>query len=102
MLPGSEMADARIEELRGLLPRAMVRDWVRLGSRLVRLIRDQHHSERHEALLERLLAQARGSVALRERRRLNLPQISYPPQLPIAVRKDDIVAAIRKVYPAIA
>ena len=62
---------------------------------MVRLLRDQHHPQTHDAVLNRLLAQVRSSVALREERRLNIPQIDYPPDLPITARKDDIVAAIR-------
>ena len=38
--------------------------------------------------LNRLLAQVRSSVALREERRLTIPQIYYPPDLPITARKD--------------
>jgi ATP-dependent helicase HrpA len=89
------MKDARIDEIRQLLPQAMLPDWVRLGGRMVRLLRDQLHPRQHDAVLNRLLAQVRASVALREDRRLNLPKFSYPPDLPITVRKDDIVAAIR-------
>ena len=89
------MADARIEELKALLPRCMTHDWVRLGSRLVRLLRDRHHADAHDAVVERLLAQARQSAGLRESRRLGVPMVSYPPDLPITARKDDIVAAIR-------
>src|SRR5580765_6370491 len=89
------MADARIEEIRNLLPQAMLPDWVRLGSRLVRLLRDQHHPDAHEALLNRLLAQAKSSVALRQHRASQLPTLTYPPALPITARKDEIVAAIR-------
>ena len=89
------MKDARVEEIRLLLPQAMLPDWARLGGRMVRLLRDQHHPQTHDAVLHRLLAQVRASVALREERRLNLPKISYPPELPITARKDDIVAAIR-------
>ena len=94
-LRGSGMSDTRIEEIKSLLPQALLPDWVRLGSRLVRLLRDQHHPQTHDAILNRLLAQVRASVALREDRRLNLPRVSYPPELPITARKDDIVAAIR-------
>ena len=47
------------------------------------------------AVLNRIHAQVRASVALREERRLNVPPITYPPDLPITARKDDIVAAIR-------
>jgi ATP-dependent helicase HrpA len=89
------MTDARIEEIRTLLPQAMLSDWVRLGSRLVRLMRDHLHPAAHDAVLDRLLAQARASVALREQRRQRVPAVSYPPQLPITARKDDILAAIR-------
>ncbi|HYG35086.1 MAG TPA: hypothetical protein VEC99_09895, partial [Clostridia bacterium] len=67
------MRDARIDEIRRLLPQAMLPDWVRIGSRLVRLLRDQHHPDAHEAILNRLLAQARASVDMRELRRLSVP-----------------------------
>jgi len=89
------MKDARVEEIRQLLPQAMLPDWVHLGGRMVRLLRDQHHPQTHDAILDRLLAQARASVALREKRKLEVPKISYPPDLPITARKEDIVAAIR-------
>jgi hypothetical protein len=77
------MNGARVEEIRQLLPQAMLPDWVRLGGRMIRLLRDQLHPQQHDAVLNRLLAQARTSVALREDNRLNLPKISYLPDLPI-------------------
>ena len=89
------MADARIDELKALLPQAMLPDWIRLGSRLVRLLRDQRHPAHHDAILSRLLTEVRNSIALREARYINRPQLNYPPNLPITARKDDIVAAIR-------
>src|SRR4051812_31928466 len=89
------MFDDRVKEIRALLPQAMLADWVRLGSRLVRLLRDQHHPDKHNALLDRLLEQVKASVEQREKRRLQVPRISYPPDLPITARKDEIVAAIR-------
>jgi len=89
------MNDARIQEIKALLPRGMLPDWVRLGSRLVRLLRDQRHPATHDALLDRLLAQARASVELRAERLAQLPRITHPPELPITSRKDDIIAAIR-------
>ncbi|HZF71822.1 MAG TPA: ATP-dependent RNA helicase HrpA [Gemmatimonadaceae bacterium] len=81
--------------MKALLPHCLLHDWVRLGSRLVRLLRDRHHPERHDALLRRILDEALASIALREARRINVPRVSYPPNLPISVRKDEIVAAIR-------
>src|SRR5579859_2564563 len=89
------MSDARIDEIRKLLPQGMLPDWVQLGRRMVRLLQDKHHPDSHEAILNRLLAQARASVARREQRMVNLPRIEYPPELPITGRKDEIVAAIR-------
>ena len=89
------MTDNRVDEIRRLLPQAMLPDWVRLGGRMVRLLRDQLHPQAHTAVLDRIYAQVTASVALREERRLNIPQITYPPSLPITARKDDIVAAIR-------
>jgi len=88
--------DDRVVELKNLLPQAMLPDWVRLGSRLVRLLRDRHHPQQHDAILERLLAQARASVELRQQRKLNFPRVHYPTALPITARKDEIVAAIRE------
>ncbi len=88
------MAETRIEELKRLLPQCLLHDWVRLGRRLGRILRDHHHPATREALLERLRQHALASVALREQRRLNIPQTSYPPELPITARKDEIVAAI--------
>jgi len=87
--------DSRIAELKNLLPQAMLPDWVRLGSRLVRLLRDHKHPGQHDAILERLLMQARASVALRRQRKSNVPRISYPESLPITARKDEIIEAIR-------
>lgn len=89
------MADERIDELKSLLPRCMLPDWVRLGRRLGRILRDRHHPDRRDALLERLLREVQASLALREERRLNIPRLSYPAALPIAARKDEIVSAIR-------
>ncbi|MDX1953650.1 MAG: ATP-dependent RNA helicase HrpA [Verrucomicrobiota bacterium] len=85
----------RIEELKRLLPQCMLRDWVRLGSRLVRLLRDERHPERHDALLSRLLEEAERSRQLREERRRRLPQVSYQENLPISSRRGEIVEAIK-------
>jgi ATP-dependent helicase HrpA len=89
------MTNERVEAIRQLLPQAMLPDWVRLGGRMVRLLRDQHHRQAHDPILDRIYAQVLDSVALRQQRQLNLPAVSYPPDLPITARKDDIVAAIR-------
>jgi ATP-dependent helicase HrpA len=89
------MVNDTVEELKTLLPQCMLPDWVRLGRRLARILRDRHHADQRDALLNRLLEQVLASIALREERRLKVPQISYPPDLPITLRKDEIVSAIR-------
>ncbi len=89
------MNDTRLQLLHSLLPRCLTRDWVRLGARLVRLLRDQHHAGRHDEILDRLLVQARQSVECRERRKQRVPRPTYPESLPIVACKEEIVAAIR-------
>ncbi|MCC7377542.1 MAG: ATP-dependent RNA helicase HrpA [Verrucomicrobiales bacterium] len=95
MVRGSEMSDARVDELKRLLPQCLLADWVRLGSRLVRVLRDRHHADRHSALIDRLVERARASVALRQWRAENLPRPTYPVELPITAKKDEILQAIR-------
>jgi ATP-dependent helicase HrpA len=89
------MNDPRIDEIRQLLPQAMTHDWVRLGGRMVRLLRDKLHPAAHEKILVRIHEQVVASVLLREERKGAVPKITYPLDLPITARKDDIVAAIR-------
>ena len=89
------MVETRTDELKRLLPQCMLHDWVQLGRRLVRLLRDRHHPAQREALLGRLFERVHASIALREERRLNVPALTYPRELPITARKDELVAAIR-------
>ena len=71
----SEMTDPRIDEIKKLLPQGMLPDWVRLGSRLVRLIRDRLHPDKHDPLMDRLLAQAQASVQTRLDRLARVPKV---------------------------
>jgi ATP-dependent helicase HrpA len=73
----------------------MLPDWVRLGLRASRLFRDRLHPATHDRILDRLLEQARTSMALREQRRLNVPAVTYPNELPITAKREAIVSAIR-------
>ncbi|MBL9173839.1 MAG: ATP-dependent RNA helicase HrpA [Verrucomicrobiales bacterium] len=93
---GGHVTDPGIEELQRLLPRCLLPDWVRIGARAARLFRDRLHPERHQAVLARLLEQARESAACRERRRLGVPSVTYPADLPISARREEIVDAIRR------
>ncbi len=66
-----------------------LRDEQRLRRQARRLRRG---NEEGRARLEQQLAEARNRV---ERRRASVPEISYPPQLPVSARRDDLLAAIR-------
>ncbi len=89
------MNDGRIHELKAMLPRCLLPDWVRLGARATRLLQGTLHPDQRSAVLDRLLSEARQSIELRELRRVHVPQVSYPDSLPITERRADIVAAIR-------
>ncbi len=66
-----------------------LRDEQRLRRHARRLARDDAEGR---ARFEHQLAQARARVA---RRRASVPEVSYPPQLPVSARRDDLLAAIR-------
>ena len=74
--------DAALREL-------TLRDEQRLRRQARRLRRG---NEQSRARFERQLAEARARV---ERRRASVPEISYPTQLPVSARRDDLLAAIR-------
>ena len=61
-----------------------------------RLRRQAHRlrpgSEGSRARLDQQLAEAQARV---QRRRASVPEVSYPPQLPVSARRDDLLAAIR-------
>lgn len=73
----------------------MLSDWVRLGTRLIRVLRDKRHEARHDAVIDRLLSSAQASVTLRQERDRRVPHVDYPGDLPISARRDDIIKAIQ-------
>ena len=88
--------DDVIAELKELLPRCLTADWVRIGSQLMRLVRDEQPSERRSGRLKGLLRKAYESAEFRQSRADNLPAIRYPAELPITGRSEDIISAIRE------
>ncbi|MGC9220859.1 MAG: DEAD/DEAH box helicase [Solirubrobacteraceae bacterium] len=66
-----------------------LRDEARLRRQAQRLQRDDHPAVRR---FEHQLAQAQATV---RRRRAAVPKVSYPPELPISARREDLIAAIR-------
>ncbi len=89
------MNDPRIIELKSLLPRCLLPDWVRLGARASRLVQESGSPEDRARALDRLLVEARQSAEVCELRRIHVPRVTYPESLPITSRRADIVAAIR-------
>jgi ATP-dependent helicase HrpA len=82
--------------LRAAIDHAMLGDRGRLRARL-RRIEQAARGPAGDLVAERdrLRADIERSVATAEQRRLRLPKVSFPPELPVSALKDDIAAAIR-------
>ncbi|MGI5202279.1 ATP-dependent RNA helicase HrpA [Spirillospora sp. CA-108201] len=76
------------------LPQLMLRDQHRLRRRIdgVQKMRD---AARRAGVAEQIAADVEAAERRVERRRLAVPAVGYPPQLPVSQKKDDILAAIR-------
>ncbi|MET9360147.1 ATP-dependent RNA helicase HrpA [Streptomyces sp. NPDC006632] len=81
-------------DLQTLLDGASLRDAHRLGRRLegARRIRKP---EARQAVLDEIAAEARKSAERIARRAARVPEVTYPEQLPVSQKKDDILQAIR-------
>src|SRR5690349_15866697 len=86
-----------LDQLAELLPNCLRQDRLRLEAKLAR-VRTAHGERSRPAsdLLREWTAQAKRSIALRHRRHEQLPQVSYPAELPITAKKNEIVAAIQR------
>ena len=80
---------AALDELRERLSALTLRDEHRLRRRLDRVRRGHHEGELDALLVE--IARAEAAIG---RRRAAVPAVSYPPQLPVSARRDDLLAAI--------
>ncbi|MEU8369763.1 ATP-dependent RNA helicase HrpA [Micromonospora tulbaghiae] len=92
--PAVPAAPETARDLHRRLGPLMFRDQRRLQRRLdgVRKLRDP---QRREAALAEIGAEVTRAEARLASRRAAVPAITYPPQLPVSERKDDIAAAIR-------
>lgn len=93
--PVARSADAStIAELAARLPELMLRDQQRIGRRLdgTRRVRSPEARQKIADELAAEIAQAELRV---EQRRGAVPEISYPQELPVSQKKDEILAAIR-------
>lgn len=84
-----------LKELERLLPQGLLADQLRIGWQVSRWLEAHRRAARPPHELDRWLAEARASIARRERRRLAVPPLHYPPDLPITARRDEIVAALQ-------
>jgi ATP-dependent helicase HrpA len=80
--------------LRERLPQLMVRDAVQLGRRLDGVPKIRGTDAQAAALADITIAVERAEQRI-ERRRAAVPTIRYPEDLPVAQRRDDLLAAIR-------
>jgi ATP-dependent helicase HrpA len=94
VLDGETVVTTSLAAVRARLPELTQRDQQRLRRRA-----DQAAALRDETARERafgkLLAELDRAEAVVARRRAAVPVISYPPELPISQRKDEIAAALR-------
>lgn len=86
--------EAPLADLRARLPELTLRDEHRIRRRFDRL-RSLHGDEQRGAELLKIAADIEQSEARVARRRATVPRVSYPPQLPVSARKDDLLEAIR-------
>src|SRR5262249_37821150 len=83
-----------LAELRARLPGLMRRARRRLGMRLDSAAAQRDPAAR-DAALGPVIAELEAAAARVEARRHAVPAVSYPPELPVSQRKDEIAAAIR-------
>jgi ATP-dependent helicase HrpA len=83
-----------LAELRASLPGLMARDRYRLARRVDRAAALGDTAARERAL-RRVRAEIAAAEGRAEARRRAVPAVSYPPELPVSQRRDEIAAAIR-------
>ena len=88
-----------IKKIESLLPCTMIRDRDYIYSRLAKLKmslkREKELKKPPADIIAGLLARTLKSVHERERREANTPRVTYPEELPITGKKDEIIAAIK-------
>ena len=87
----------KIKQLQSMLPEAMIRDRMRISAQLGRLqkqLQNRAPGAGPAGRLPEIEKRIERSVARRQRRLQDRPVITYPEELPITAKKDDIIAAI--------
>ena len=92
----SQSWELSVDELRVALPELSLRDERRLGRRLESVVHAKRRTpEDRTAELARLTGEIESAKARAASRRASVPTLSYPPELPVSQRRDDLLAAIR-------
>ena len=94
-MPAAPEVRRLLAELRGELPHVLTADRPRLSRQLDRLADRTKRGLDPGPDLDRLREALAHSRQTLEARRARLPAIEYPPELPVAARRDEIAAAIR-------
>jgi ATP-dependent RNA helicase HrpA len=97
-LPPAKEAAVRLRRIQALQPRAMISDAALVSGRLDFLERRYRERAPDRDLLRELGHLEKGlqeSGRVRERRARGVPAVSYPRELPITARKDEIVQSLR-------
>ncbi len=91
---GTSPVSSPLADLRGRLPELMFNDQRRLRRRIegARKIRD---AAALDSVTGEIAAEVAAAEQRVERRRAAVPRITYPEQLPVSARRDDLLAAIR-------
>jgi ATP-dependent RNA helicase HrpA len=92
--PQPTTTEAPVRALRARLRELTLRDEHRLVRRLDKLRRTAD-PERRAGDLQRLVGEVERGEARVARRRSAVPKVTYPPELPVSARRDDLLAAIR-------
>src|SRR5204862_6526535 len=92
--PQQARDDAPARALRARLRELTLRDEHRLVRRLDKLRRTAQ-PEKRAAAIAALVRDIEKAEARIGRRRAAVPKVSYPPELPVSARRDDLLAAIR-------
>ncbi|MBN2420045.1 MAG: hypothetical protein JXL81_11720, partial [Deltaproteobacteria bacterium] len=89
-----------IKKLEALLPRTMLRDRAFISYRLKKLKmsgkKGRGSGKASADILSYLFSRAEKSALERVKREADAPKVSYPEELPITSKKDEIVTAIRE------
>ena len=83
-----------LAEIRSRLPELMLADQHRLGSRIERAV-TLRDIQRRQRALEQIDSDIEAAAARVQARRESVPVITYPAELPVSQRKDEIAEAIR-------